>query len=51
MKTFIFIIMINSKIIHNNFDCLYDKILKMYSIINSSIIINEFIKISKINKY
>ena len=50
IKAFIFVIMINSKITHNNFDCLYNKVLKMYSIINSNIIINEFVKALKINK-
>ena len=50
MKTFIFVMMINSRVIRNNFDCLYNKISKMYSIIDLNIIINEFVKVLKISK-
>ena len=50
IKAFIFIIIINSKVVRNNFDYLYNKVLKIYSIINLNIIINEFVKVLKVNK-
>ena len=51
IKVFIFVIIIKSRIARNNFDYLYNKVLKMYSIIDLNIMINEFVKVSKVNKY
>ena len=48
IKVFILIMIINSKIARNNFDYLYNNVLKIYLIINSNIIIDEFVKILKI---